>query len=72
MSEERIWKVMNLLAKRIDLLMEIQKEQINQIRSLIERLEERNRLWRQLTKEEKKKRKRSKTRKKQPEKYYIS
>jgi len=72
MTEERVWKVMNLLAKRIDLMMEIQREQITQIRRLIERIEERNRLWRQLTKEEKKKRKRRKTRKNQPEKYYIS
>ena len=68
-SEQRIWKVMNLLAKRIDLMMEIQREQINEIRLLIQRLEERNRLWRELTKEKKKTRRRKK---KQPPKHYIS
>ena len=71
MSEQRIWKVMNLLAKRIDLMMEIQREQITQIRSLIQRLEERNRLWRQLTQEEKKK-KRKRKRRKEPQIRYIS
>jgi len=69
MTEERIWKVMNLLAKRIDLLTEIQKEQINEIRLLIQRIEERNRLWRELTKEKKKTKRRKK---KQPPKHYIS
>ena len=70
MSEQRIWKVMNLLAKRIDLLTEIQKEQINEIRLLIQRIEERNRLWRELTKEEKKKKRKRK--RKEPQIRYIS
>ena len=69
MTEERIWKVINLLARRMDLMMEIQREQINEIRLLIQRLEERNRLWRELTKEKKKTRRRKK---KQPPKHYIS
>ena len=70
-SEQRIWKVMNLLAKRIDLMMEIQREQINEIRLLIQKIEERNRLWRELTKEEKKKKRKRKTRK-ELQKPYIS
>jgi len=72
MSQEHVWKVLHLVARKLDLLSEIQKEQINQIRRLIQGIEEHNRLWRELTKEEKNKRKRRKTRKNQPEKTYIS
>jgi len=70
MSESHVWKALHLVAKRLDLLAEIQREQIEQIRRLIQGIEEHNRLWRELTKEEKKKTRRRK--KKQPPKHYIS
>ncbi|RLG99916.1 hypothetical protein DRO19_01020 [Candidatus Bathyarchaeota archaeon] len=69
MSQEHVWKVLHLVAKRLDLLTEIQKEQINQIRRLIQSIEDWNRLWRELGKEKKRKRRK---RRKEPEKPYIS
>jgi len=69
MSENHVWKALHLVARRLDLMLEIQKKQLKIIDNLIQNLQEFNKLWKELGKEEKKKKKR---RKKQPEKPYIS
>lgn len=60
MSENHVWKALHLVARRLDLMLEVQRKQLKILDNLIQGIEEHNRLWRELTKEEKKKKRRRK------------
>jgi len=64
-----VWKALHLVAKRLDLMLEVQRKQLKILDNLIKNLEDFNSLWKELSKEKKK---RKRKRKKEPQKSYIS
>ena len=68
-QQQHVWKALHLVARRLDLMLEVQKKQLKIIDNLIKNIEEFNNIWKELSKEKKK---RKRKRKKEPQKSYIS
>ena len=69
MSQSHVWKALHLVARRLDLMLELQKKQLKIIDNLIKNIEEFNNIWKELSKEKKKMKRK---RKKESYKPYIS
>ena len=67
-QQQHVWKALHLVARRLDLMLELQKKQLKIIDNLIKNIEEFNNIWKELSKEKKKRRRK----KREPQIRYIS
>ena len=52
-QQQHVWKALHLVAKRLDLMLEVQKKQLKILDNLIKNIEEFNNLWKEISKEKK-------------------